>query len=280
MSEPFVLMHVSDLHFHRLPCNPLRYASKRALGGLNLLLRRRRDFPPERARRLVATLDAASWQHLLVTGDLTQLGLPEEFARAREALAPLLARGPEAVTVVPGNHDRYVPEPPGNGAYEASFGDFAGGSVDGVATRRLTDRWWLVAWDSAAPAPWYAAEGTVRPETLAATDAFLAGLPAGAQVILANHYPLFFPPPHRVRRHHELTNLGAVRDWVLARPFRLYLHGHVHHNWVLTVPGAHGLLTVVNSASSTQRPRPGDPSAYHRIVLRGAEFAVEPQRYG
>jgi 3',5'-cyclic AMP phosphodiesterase CpdA len=283
---PFVLMHISDLHFHRFPRRPGDYLSKRALGALNLLLFRRRQFPPQRARRLVERLQREPWQHLLVTGDLTQLGTEGEFALAREALAPLLAHGPERVTVLPGNHDRYVAERPGGagspgsrsgtGAFELGFAAYA--PRDGLLTRRLTEHWWLVGWDSAVPAPWTSAAGRVRPETLAATEAWLAGLPAGARVIVANHYPVFFPPPHRYKASHDLRNQAAVREWLLAQPVRLYLHGQIHHNWVLTVEGRHGPLTAVNSASSTQRPRPQDPSAFHRIVLDGLDFRIEPLR--
>ena len=279
MSAPFHLMHISDLHFHRLPRRPGDYLSKRALGAANLLLRRRRLFPLQRAQRLVERLQTLEWQHLLITGDLTQLGTAEEFAQARAVLAPLLARGPEHVTVIPGNHDRYVAEPPGHGAFEAHFGEFAAPAAGApLRTRRLGESWWLVAWDSAVPAPWHSAAGRVRPETLAATEAWLAGLPPGARVIVANHYPVFFPPPHRYKASHDLANQGAVRAWLLSQPVRLYLHGHIHRNWVCAVDGRNGPLTAVNSASSTQRPRPGDPSAFHRIVLDGAEFRVEPQR--
>lgn len=276
MSDPLILMHISDLHFHRLPRRAGAYLSKRALGAANLVLRRRRLFPLQRAQRLVERLQRERWTHLLITGDLTQLGTEEEFALAREVLAPLLARGPEAVTVLPGNHDRYVAEPPGEGAFERHFGAFAGDPR--LHTRHLGGRWWLAVWDSAVPAPWTAASGRVRPETLDATEAWLAGLPAGAWVIVANHYPAFFPAPHRYRRSHDLTNQEQVAAWLLDHPVRLYLHGHIHHNWVHTVAGRHGPVTSVNSASTTQRPRPTDRSAYHRIVLDNEEYEVQPQR--
>ena len=44
---------------------------------------------------------------LVVTGDLTNLSLPSEFRRARQALDSL-PFGPKAVTAIPGNHDVYV----------------------------------------------------------------------------------------------------------------------------------------------------------------------------
>jgi len=270
----YTLVHVSDLHFHRLPLHPRDWDAKRCLGALNLVLNRRRHFPPARAEALVRLLDGMDWEHLVITGDLTQLGLEAEFALARQVLAPLLARGPARVTVLPGNHDRYGAAPGRRDLFAAYFGEFFGEGE--IATRRLTPRWALAAWDSSRPTRPFDASGTVRPATLAATEAWLAGLPAGTRAIVANHYPVHLPPPHRPRPGHDLENAGAVADWLRAHPVHLYLHGHRHHNWVLRVPGGLRPLIVVNSAASTQRPRPGERSAFHRIVLDDDGAEVQP----
>lgn len=275
MSNPFILMHISDLHFHRLPRRPTAYLSKRALGAMNLLLRRWREFPLERARGLVKWLEKASWDHLVISGDLTQLGTHAEFALAREMLAPLLARGTEQVTVIPGNHDKYVAETAGGSAFEAHFGEFC--RTAPAPPKQLSGNWWLAAWDSAQPAPWNSAEGRVTAETLLATETWLAGRPTGSQLIVANHYPVFFPSGYSQAPGHGLVNHEMVREWLLNHPVRLYLHGHVHQNWVLTVEGSHGSLTAVNSAASSARPRGAGVSSFHRIVLDGGEFRVEPQ---
>ncbi|MEE8436349.1 MAG: metallophosphoesterase [bacterium] len=269
-------MHISDLHFHRLPRHPSAYLSKRALGAMNLLLRRWREFPLERARGLVKRLEKASWHHLVISGDLTQLGTHAEFALAREVLAPLLARGTEQVTVIPGNHDKYVAEAEGRSAFEAHFGEFCRAAP--ASPQQLAGNWWLAAWDSAQPAPWNSAEGRVTAETLLATETWLAGRPSGSQLIVANHYPVFFPSGHSQAPAHGLVNHDTVRAWLLNHPVRLYLHGHVHQNWVLTVEGSHGPLTVVNSAASTARPGGAGVSSFHRIVLDGDELRVEPQQ--
>jgi 3',5'-cyclic AMP phosphodiesterase CpdA len=273
LSDPFTIIHVSDLHFHRLPRRPGQWLSKRGLGGLNLLLRRARLHPRERYLALVRRLDGMDWDHLVITGDLTQLALEEEFALARETLAPLLARGAERVTVIPGNHDRYVPEPPGQDAFKSYFGEFFGNGE--IATRTLNGRWRLVGWDSSYPAPYFRADGRVRPETLAATERWLEKAP-GLKPILANHFPLYFMPPFGYRAHHELQEIETVRDWLNGHGVELYLHGHIHRNWVLAVTENGRTSTHVNSASSTRLPRREDRSAFHRIVLSGDQFEVQP----
>lgn len=276
LKQTITLLHVSDLHFHCLSWRPADWWSKRGLGALNLLLRRRWLFPLQRARALVRLMDGMPWDQLLISGDMTQLGTDAEFALARAELAPLLARGPKQVTVLPGNHDRYVTPRPGEQGFDAAFGDFFSGADEvGLHTRELGAGWWMAAWDSALPRPPFVAGGHVREGTLRATEVWLSSLPPGARVLLANHYPIAFPDGYRVHAQHELDNLAAVRDWVRAQPIALYLHGHIHRNWVLPGGGAHG-LRVVNSASSTQVPGKGQRSAFHRLHLSNDGCEIEP----
>ena len=267
MPVPFTLIHVSDLHFHRFPLLPSQWLSKRGVGAMNLLLRRRWQFPPERARRLVQQIDRMAWDHLVVSGDLTQLGLPREFRLALHAMTPWLLRGPERVTIVPGNHDRYTPDDVAPGPFDEAFARFAPEGPERFTAKRLNDTWWLAAWDSAVPQPVFIASGLVAAETLRATERWLASLPKGARVVLVNHYPLHFPDWHPPRTLHELINLADVQAWFARQPIELYLHGHVHHNWVITKEGERGIQRLVNSASSTQVPRRHDRSSFHRILL-------------
>ena len=125
------------------------------------------------------------WDHLVITGDLTQLSLEEEFELAHETLEPLLRRGEARVTILPGNHDRYVADPETWAAYRARFGRFFGDAD--IVTRRLTDHWWLVGWDSTRATPPLNATGEVRRATLEATEAWLATLPDDARVVVAIH---------------------------------------------------------------------------------------------
>ena len=270
LSEPFTLIHVSDLHFHALPRWPGHWLTKRGVGALNLLLRRRWQFPPERARRLVRQIEALPWDHLVVSGDLTQLGLRREFQLARQAMAPWLVRGPEQVTIIPGNHDRYTARDVAPGPFDEHFGRFAPQGRDRFSAKRLNDRWWLAAWDSAVPRPVFEAGGRVAEETLRATERWLASLPSGARVVLTNHYPLHFPDYHHPHAFHELENLAEVRAWIARQPIEVYLHGHVHHNWVIPQPGAGLIQQFVNSAASSQIPSHRDHSSFHRIRLNPA----------
>ena len=106
----FVLAHLSDPHLAPLPTpNPIELLSKRGLGYLNWLRKRRRIHRPDVLAAIVADLKLQGADHVAITGDLLNLSLTAEFARSRNWLDAL---GPSRdVTFVPGNHDSYVRAP-------------------------------------------------------------------------------------------------------------------------------------------------------------------------
>ena len=96
--------------------------------------------------------------------------------------------------------------------------------------------------------------------------------------ILVNHYPIHFPEDRNPDPHHELSNLESVREWVLEQPqIRLYLHGHIHQNWILKSHRQEGPeLVQVNSAASSQLLKPGQKSSFHQIQIEGDALEVFP----
>src|SRR5262245_7880467 len=103
----FVLAHLSDPHLAPLP--RVRFAellSKRGLGYINWLRKRRSIHRADVLSALVSDLKGQGPDHIAVTGDLVNLSLTNEFKPARDWLGGL--GGPRDVTAVPGNHDAYV----------------------------------------------------------------------------------------------------------------------------------------------------------------------------
>src|SRR4029079_4720289 len=82
-------------------------ASKRIFGYVNWQRNRGRSYTPAVLSALVADILAQKPDHTVVTGDLVNLGLTKEFETARNWLRGFGA--PTDVTVIPGNHDAYVP---------------------------------------------------------------------------------------------------------------------------------------------------------------------------
>src|SRR3984885_40924 len=101
----FTLAHLSDLHMASPP-RLAALASKRGLGFVNWQRKRKRIHRPEILDAITRDVKAQSFDHIAVTGDLVNLSLPDEYARARTWLQTL--GSPTNVTLVPGNHDVYL----------------------------------------------------------------------------------------------------------------------------------------------------------------------------
>ena len=104
----FRLAHVSDVHLGPLPDVTYRdLASKRMVGYVNWQRSRRHLMQDSVISSIVADIQATGVDHLAVTGDLVNLALDGEIELAKLWLETLGSA--ENVSVVPGNHDAYVP---------------------------------------------------------------------------------------------------------------------------------------------------------------------------
>ncbi|MFV2091948.1 MAG: metallophosphoesterase, partial [Hyphomicrobiales bacterium] len=104
----FKLAHISDLHLEP-PASPSfrELLSKRLIGHTNWRNHRRNQHHPATLNKLVRDLKDQSPDHTAITGDLINLALPAEFDNAANWLNRF--GSPTGVSVVPGNHDAYVP---------------------------------------------------------------------------------------------------------------------------------------------------------------------------
>ena len=104
----YKLAHVSDLHLGPLPdVRPRQLFSKRIFGYMNWRRGGGRMHRVEVVTAMLADLKVQAPDHVIVSGDLVNIALPKEFVFAAEWLRKL--GPPDRVTVVPGNHDAYVP---------------------------------------------------------------------------------------------------------------------------------------------------------------------------
>jgi predicted phosphodiesterase len=186
----------------------------------------------EATRRLVCALQAEGVAHVVVTGDVTHRGRPEELALFERLFAPLLAEG--RVTLVPGNHDLVGP---GVGAR------FMGGRrVDVVRRRGLH----LVRVDTTGPHnhSYWESQGLLTREQLGEVQrAVDAAHPGDSVWVLMHHHPLPLPEEslqERLAAQLGLSNAGelplggALVSSVLGRADRV-LYGHRH------TPGSHSV---------------------------------------
>jgi 3',5'-cyclic AMP phosphodiesterase CpdA len=256
MSLRFV--HVSDIHLLDLRgVRPWDYLNKRITGRVNLV--RRRHLHDERIfDAACAKARELGVDRLVVTGDLTNLSLPSEFAHVARKLAALGL----PVTVVPGNHDAYVRGVWRDGLFERTFAAFMEGERAGEAYPFLQrhEDVALVGVSTAVPTPPLDATGEVGDAQLARLEAMLrqTGEEKLCRVVLIHH-----PVVEGTAKHnHRLHDLAAF-DAVIARTgAELILHGHEHHRIDATLPGPSGDVPVhgIGSSTSTSQ-RPGHEAA-------------------
>lgn len=235
MSETITLAHVSDVHLSPPPGVGLRHFNlKRGLGYINWQRQRRHTHQRAALDLVVADMLAHKPDHIAVTGDLINLGLPTEYAAATAWLHDLGTA--QHVTVVPGNHDIYT----------SLRGDVG---VERWADYMRADDWGkkfavkplaqfpfvrrvgpvaLIGLNSAVETPPFVAAGEVGARQLAALDALLPQLEAEGliRVVLIHHPPL----PGQAPPRRALRDASALGHILAARGAELVLHGHNHRD--------------------------------------------------
>jgi 3',5'-cyclic AMP phosphodiesterase CpdA len=76
---------------------------------------------PRTFERILREMEIHGAEHLLISGDLTGYGMPDEFIAARNALGEF-GRSRERCSVVPGNHDTFAPDAVERDYFGAHFG--------------------------------------------------------------------------------------------------------------------------------------------------------------
>lgn len=254
----FVLAHVSDLHLTSLAGIKLSdLLDKRISGYLSWRLRRRHEHRSEVLDALRIDLQAEHPDHIAVTGDLTHLGLPREFAEAAAWLARLGT--PQAITLVPGNHDAYVAEPWSETFAQWSaymVGDEGGlpsGPDELFPSLRIRRQIALIGLSTAVPSAPFLATGRLGEEQLRRLDRLLEQTAGSGlfRVVLLHHPPAL----HTVRWRKSLLDGAALRDVLARRGAELILHGHGHFSAAayLDAPRQRNLAIGVPTASAIGR---------------------------
>jgi 3',5'-cyclic AMP phosphodiesterase CpdA len=253
------IAHVSDLHVLSPRGFEWRQAlfNKRLTGYANLLFRRGRVY---RRAYLSAVLEgAAAWaEHVVVTGDVTNLSLEPEFEHAR-ALLDDLARRVE-VTVVPGNHDAYLPSVQSQRRFRHHLGAFLRSDLPELARDldagpfpcvKLRGPVAIIALSSAVPRPPFVSSGRVGEAQLAALGEILAHPEVARRtpVILVHH------PPVDDRIRLEVLRDGLVdgeRLRVALAPLThgLVLFGHLHVRARRALRTARGTIDAIGATAA------------------------------
>lgn len=265
----FTIAQLTDVHLGPLPeLNPWDWNVKRAMGLANWKRRRKRVHRPEVVAQIVTDLKAQGPDHILVSGDLTNLGLPAEHKRALEFLRAL--GSPETVSAVPGNHDVYTRH-----LFDASIGhwaEYAGSVGEG--------RWFplvreigpvtLIGLNSAILTMPGIAAGHVDARQLERMIAALndAGERGRFRLVMVHHPPL----PGQAGPRRALRNAAELAMLLTHHGAELVVHGHNHRFMMDWVAGPGGAFPVIGapSCSVAEVGAKEDIASYHLFTISGA----------
>lgn len=256
----FRIAHISDLHVLAPSGVELRRIlfNKRMTGYANLVMKRARVY---RRDYLVSVLAAAASaaDHLVVTGDITNLSLEGEYEEAVRLLEDA-ARSTE-VTVVPGNHDIYLPSIHRERRFPHHFRGFMESDLPALAVDlpagyfpsvKLRGPAAIIGLTSAVPRPPFVSAGYLGAEQLGALATILQHpeVTRRTAVVLIHHSP--FDSRFRLEQlRGGLVDASALREALQPLARGLVLYGHLHirrHGWLATASG--GLDVVCATAAA------------------------------
>jgi 3',5'-cyclic AMP phosphodiesterase CpdA len=284
------LAHCSDLHL--LSHDGARWldlANKRWIGAMNLLSTRSRHYHVQCFDHMVDDMNAQGIEHVLCTGDVTNLALEQEFHFARAKFDRLLA-GPDHVTVIPGNHDAYVAEGIAHFAtvfdpYHRADGDWLWTEADRDPEDASDDLRWpvvrvrgelaLIGVSTSRATPWFTAYGRVGAGQLARlrkalSDPRLAGK---ARLVAIHHPPAGKRAQSKIRGLRDHASFAEVIAEVGAD---LIVHGHEHQDLTEELAGPAGPIPVRGVASGTyHHNRPDRIGRYRVFEIEGGKIVSD-----
>jgi 3',5'-cyclic AMP phosphodiesterase CpdA len=280
----FTLAHLSDPHIGPILTPPLReLLNKRGLGLINWYRKRHRHHSTDVLCDIVRDMHAQSPEHIAVTGDLVNISLDSEFARAARWLGGIGAPGD--VTLTPGNHDAYVRRVAGHaaehwGAYmrgdphpdpPPQAGEGREGAFPFVRRRGPLA---IVGLTTSLPTGPLMATGRLGGKQLARLAEILRTLSREPlfRVILIHHPPI----PNRGHYMKRLIDAADLRALIAEHGAELLLHGHNHEQQLVWLDGPSGRVPAVGVPSASAIISGHDePAAYNLYRIAGAPGAWE-----
>lgn len=233
------IAHVSDLHLLTQDDVPLsRFLNKRVTGLLNLKLKRNQKHRPGHLAAVLRRVRTWAPDHVVVTGDLTNLALESEFEAVRELLETELGMSPDQISVVPGNHDLYTRGALRTRRFTEYFADYIKTDLPGTAADvalgpfpyvKLRGQVAIIGLSSAVPRlPLMAAGELGAPQREALIRILEHPEVRSRTPIILMHHPPHNPTSQAKAFAEGLHDAHLLRGHLTPLRRALVLHGHLH----------------------------------------------------
>ena len=268
-------VHLSDPHLTALPPlwgqvrdlspkGPDRNMIKRRLSHLSWQRKRRFEHRREVLDVLVAHISEAAPTQILLSGDLTHIGLEQEFREAADWLRSVAPA--RDLALVPGNHDATADD---SRRYQhAHWADYLRGDdgSDGWPSLRVRAGIAFIGLDSAVVTPPLLATGRIGEAQRRRLERILRDCHRDGlfRVVTLHHCPL--PGIDKWRK--RLVDAGPLKQILMQAGVELVLHGHGHRHHQHPLATCTGTARVIAAPSASARGLHGkDTAAYNAFTL-------------
>ncbi|WP_437594042.1 metallophosphoesterase family protein [Sorangium sp. So ce1000] len=283
------IAHLSDLHLLSLEgAVPFRLLNKRLTGYLNLRFRRHAIHKPHAVRAAAREIRRLDVDHVVITGDVSNLALEREFVLVRNFLQSDLGLPPERVSIVPGNHDAYTQGAHRSQRFSQYFAPYlrsdlpldTPGNGDGGASAfpfvHLRGPVAIIGLSTAWPRPPLVASGRLGPVQLRALERALAHPEVRRRTpVVLQHHP-FHNPASRAKTLLEGLGDAAAEGRLLRQVGRgLLLHGHLHRRIHRKLHTERGHIDAVGATSASLLHDSDERMAGFNVYEIGDAGAIE-----
>lgn len=256
------IAHFSDLHVLALEGVPAhRFLNKRFIGWVNLRVKRARKHRPALVRAVAREITRAKVDHVVITGDLTNLALEQEFVAVRELLEQDLGLAPDQISAVPGNHDLYTRGAMRDRRFSTYFHDYVASDLPELSADiplgrfpfvKLRGPCAIIGLSTAVPRPPLMASGQLGKAQLDALSRILEHpeVKKRAPVVLL-HHPLHNPPSKVKTLIEGLWDAESLITKLAGLTRGLVLHGHLHVRRQQSLATPLGELLSVGATSAS-----------------------------
>jgi 3',5'-cyclic AMP phosphodiesterase CpdA len=256
------IAHFSDLHLYSANgVHFRRFLNKRLTGWANLRLRRAGMHRPSYVRAIAREVARLGVDHVVITGDLTNLALEPEYELARSLIQHELGLDPANVTVIPGNHDIYTRGSLVSRRFETYLAPWLRSDLPELAANvpggqfpvvKLRDSAAIIALSSAVPRLPLASAGELgRAQILALSRVLRHPEVARRTAVLALHHPAVNAWSRAKAYLEGLRDAPALLDLLRKVERGLLLHGHLHRRIQRVVPTQSGFVRQVGATSAS-----------------------------
>ena len=273
MTQPFRFAHISDIHlptFIRDCTPPTAFLNKRFFSALSWFGNRQRIHGKEVTDHLIADCLKSAPDHILVTGDLTNLSLAGEYERASQWLHSL--GNTDQVSAIPGNHDLLLDTPAAQSGL-TSYDPFMQGNYGGATAlfpfaKRKNDIVFIgLSTAIETPLGWCSGRlGQGQRERLR-TLLDEAGRDNLCRIVALHH-----PPAGPQKPNGGLDDFEDFTRIIADCGAELILHGHTHQSSIYALQGPQEPVPVLGVPSLSVRPHKG-----HHPAGCWHEYTIERQ---